>query len=115
MTTPAPTYPTPPAGAEPRHERRARRRGRLHLFWDLLFGTLRLLGRHVRGFYATVGLFLTIGAALAIAGTWAFAFLAGHVRAGSTQAFDDVVMRAVAERQSPAVQQAMIEITFLGT
>ena len=104
---------TTPARHDP--ERRARPRGRLHLLWDALFGALRLIGRHARGFYATVGLFLTIGAVFAIAGTWAFAYLARHVRAGSTQAFDDIVMRMVSERQSPAVQQAMIEITFLGT
>jgi undecaprenyl-diphosphatase len=104
---------TPSASHDP--ERRARTRGRLHLFWDALFGALRLIGRHVRGFYATVGLFLTIGAVLALAGTWAFAFLARHVTAGSTQAFDDIVMKMVGERQSPAVQQAMLEITFLGT
>ena len=104
---------TSPAGHNP--ERRARPRGRLHLLWDALFGALRLIGRHARGFYATVGLFLTLGAILALAGTWAFAYLAGRVREGSTQAFDDLVMHAVADHQSPRVQQAMLEITFLGT
>jgi len=104
---------TSPANHTP--ERRARTRGRLHLFWDALFGALRLIGRHARGFYATVGLFLTIGAMLALAGTWAFAFLARHVTAGSTQAFDDIVMKMVSERQSAAVQRAMLEVTFLGT
>ena len=107
---PAPTAPRPDDS-----DRRSRTRGRLHVFWDLLFGALRLIGRHAKGFYATIGIFLAAGALVAIAGTWAFVEVAGEVRKGSTQSFDDFVMQRVAANQHPMVEHAMLEITFLGT
>lgn len=96
-------------------ERRSRPRGPLHLFWDLLFGVLRLIGRHVRGFYGAIGIFVALGGAIAILGTWAFVAFAGHVRSGATQAFDDAVMRQVALHQEELLKHAMLEVTFLGT
>lgn len=117
MTSPSSPMPSgqlrPPATDA--GDRRTKPRGRLHLFWDLLFGAIRLIGRHAHGFYTTVGLFLLSSAVVAIAGTWAFAKVASEVREGSTQGFDDFVMRQVAENQHPLVEHAMLEITFLGT
>ena len=75
---------TAPASRRPPHghrsERREGTRGHWKLFWDLVFGALRLIGRHAHGFYTTVGLFLLAGVLVAIAGVMLFAKLAGSVR-----------------------------------
>jgi undecaprenyl-diphosphatase len=90
-------------------------RGHLRYIWDLLFGLLRLIARHAHNAYATVGIFLLIGAAIAIAGIYAFAELAGNVRAGRTQAFDDAVLTWLGAHRNPALNTAMLEVTALGT
>ncbi|HEY4217887.1 MAG TPA: phosphatase PAP2 family protein [Gemmatimonadaceae bacterium] len=90
-------------------------RGHLRVFWDLIFGTLRLIRRHVRNAYAVFGIFLLAGAGIAVACTWAFTKLAGNVRQGHTQQFDDTVLRWMAAHQSATVQSIMVEITALGT
>jgi undecaprenyl-diphosphatase len=90
-------------------------RGRLRLFWDLIFGLLRMIRRHVRNAYVVFGIFLLSGAAIAIVCTYAFAKLAGHVQSGRTQKFDDAVMQWIAAHQYPVVEQTMLEVTALGT
>lgn len=90
-------------------------RGRLRPFWDLIFGTVRFIARHVRNVTAVFGIFLLSGAAIAIGFTWAFAKLAGHVQSGKTQTFDDTVMRWIGDHQSRIVESIMLEITVLGT
>jgi undecaprenyl-diphosphatase len=90
-------------------------RGRGHLFWDVVFAALRNIGRVARSVHATFGIFLLMGALVAISGTYAFARYASHVRSGSTQAFDDAVLRWIAGHRSPALEPVMLEITFLGT
>lgn len=52
---------------------------------------------------------------MAVAGTWAFAELAEHVRAGSTQHFDDAVLTWIGAHQLPWLQRLAVEITALGT
>ena len=49
------------------------------------------------------------------AGTAIFVEIAEHVRSGSTQAFDELVMRWVDTHHLPALDAAMLEITALGT
>jgi undecaprenyl-diphosphatase len=90
-------------------------RGRGHLFWDLLFKAIRGIGGHVRNFHTTFGIFLSVGALITIACTYAFAKFASHVSSGSTQAFDDSVLRWMAAHRSPALEPVVLEITFLGT
>ena len=90
-------------------------RGHLSLVWDLIFGSLRFIGRHARNVYAIFGIFLLSGAAVAILFTWAFSEVAEKVRAGSTQGFDDAVLHWMAMHQTKPVQTAMLEITSLGT
>jgi undecaprenyl-diphosphatase len=80
-----------------------------------MFGALRFIGRHAHSAYTVFGIFLLAGTVLAIGCTWAFSELAEHVRAGTTQPFDDAVMRWIASHQYPGVQSAMLEITALGT
>jgi undecaprenyl-diphosphatase len=98
-----------------RSERRTRGRQRLDVFWDLFFRALRGSLSHVQSFYAAVGVFITVGAALAIALTWGFASLAVHVRSGATQAFDEAILRWVAAHQIPWLHVAMVQVTALGT
>ena len=101
---------TPLAG-----DRRDRPRQRFGFFWDPLFAALRASVNHVRSFYAAVGIFITAGALLALAGTWAFAALAVHVRSGATQAFDNAILRWVGTHQVPWIHVAMLQVTALGT
>ncbi len=96
-------------------ERRAIARGRVAIVWDPLFRSMRALGVRVDRFYTSVGIFLIAGAAVAVAGTLAFAALGGHVRSGATQAFDVAVLRWMSEHQSPLLTQIAVELTHLGT
>jgi undecaprenyl-diphosphatase len=97
-----------------RAERRTRPR-HFALLWDVLFRALRGSLTHVQSFYAAIGIFITAGAVLAIAGTWAFAALAVHVRSGAFQAFDDAVMHWMGAHQLPWLTIVMVQITALGT
>lgn len=90
-------------------------RGRLRPLWDAIFGMVRLIARHVTSVTAVFGIFLMSGAVIAIAATWGFAELAGHVRQGKTQQFDDAVMHWIGAHQDPRLESAMLEITALGT
>jgi undecaprenyl-diphosphatase len=90
-------------------------RGRFRLLWDVVFGVLRTIRKHVENAYVVFGIFLLAGAALAVVGTWGFAELAGHVREGATQSFDDAVMRWMGAHQQPLVTMIMLEVTSLGT
>ena len=90
-------------------------RGHLRYLWDLIFGALRWIRRYAHNVYATVGIFLLIGAGIAIAGTIGFANLAGHVTSGGTTAFDRAVLAWIGEHRSPVLESIMLEITSLGT
>lgn len=90
-------------------------RGRFRVGWDIVFGFLRIIRRHVENAYVVFGIFILAGAVIAAVGTWGFAELAVHVRSGATQGFDDSVMRWMAAHQRPLMQQIMLEITSLGT
>jgi undecaprenyl-diphosphatase len=90
-------------------------RGHSHIFWDLLFTAIRGIGHVARNFYAQFGIFLVAGTAVALGGTYAFAKFASHVRRGSTQAFDDAVLRWLSQHRSGTLDAIMLEITFLGT
>jgi undecaprenyl-diphosphatase len=98
-----------------RERREPDTRGRTHWFWDVVFTAIRAIGVVAKNFYATIGIFLLAGALVALSGTYAFAKFAGHVRSGSTQAFDTSVLRWIAAHRTPVLDQAMLEITFLGT
>ena len=90
-------------------------RGRMRGLWNVIFRILRLFERHARNAYATFGLFLLSGAAIALAFTYMFAKLASRVVSGRTQRFDDAVMNFIAANQNPTLKSAMLEITMLGT
>lgn len=62
-----------------------------------------------------LGAFLVIGIAIAAVCTMLFGELAEHVMAGSTQAFDEMVLRWIAPHRTPILDGTMLEITALGT
>lgn len=90
-------------------------RGKTRLAWDVMFRYLRLIRKHVENAYVAFGIFLLSGAAIALVCTWGFSEIAEHVRRGSTQGFDEAVMRWIGAHQYPGLQAAMLEITALGT
>lgn len=62
-----------------------------------------------------LGIFLVGGLLIAAAGTALFVEVAEHVRSGSTQTFDELVMRWVDAHHLPLLDAVMLEITALGT
>ena len=114
---------TTPEVPQPDHVQDGRRnldgtldtRGRGRIFWDIVFALIRGVAGLARNVYATFGILLLAGAAVAIGGTYAFARFAGHVQSGKTQAFDDAVLRWIGEHRPEALEPVMLEITFLGT
>ena len=112
-----PILPDPHDPPTPREdaERRGLERGHLSLFWDVIYRSLRTMGVHAENFYTTVGIFLVIGAAIAVAGTLGFAELGEHVRQGSTQQFDTTVLQWLGAHQTPFLTAFMVEVTPLGT
>jgi len=111
MTAPHSTQ--PPAGSA--GDRRGAPRHHFALFWNLIFRALRKLGSHGRNFYAVVGIFLVVGALIAVGGTLAFAQLGDIVRQGRTQEFDTAVLRWIGARHTPFFTTVMNEVTPLGT
>jgi undecaprenyl-diphosphatase len=96
-------------------ERRHADRGRLSLLWDLLYRGLRSSYKHAHSFGTALGVFLVLGALIAMAGTYAFAKLAEVVQEGYTQPFDESVLRWMERHQTPWLEALMIEVTMLGT
>jgi undecaprenyl-diphosphatase len=107
---------TPAAAPPPPTDRRsAPRRAVSSLYWDTLFRALRAGAGRAATLRAALGVFLVGGIVVAAVGTLAFAWLAAHVMRGATQPFDEAVLRWMAAHQSPDVEQAALEVTFLGT
>jgi undecaprenyl-diphosphatase len=79
-----------------------------------LVALLRRAVRLAHGLRAALGLVLILGTAAALAGTWAFAELAEQVREGTTQPFDDAVLRALDRLHAPWLETVMLEVTSLG-
>jgi undecaprenyl-diphosphatase len=103
------------AGARQAPERRTTRRAHISLFWNLIYKALRTVGSHAENFYTAVGIFLVIGAAIAVVCTLAFAELGEHIRKGSTQQFDVSVLQWIGARHTPFLGALMTEVTPLGT
>jgi undecaprenyl-diphosphatase len=104
-----------PEPGAPYYERRQQPRSRGRVVWNLFFTALRAIGSRVHGFYTTVGVFLTLGAATALFAIWGFVQIAARVQTGRTQAIDEAVLRWVGNSHHPVIEHAMLEITFLGT
>lgn len=96
-------------------DRRADARNRFDLARDVLYGTLRTIGRHASSFYTALGIYLIGGATIAIACTALFVELASHVRSGATQRFDETVMQWMGAHRIDWLERSLLEITALGT
>jgi undecaprenyl-diphosphatase len=81
---------------------------------DGVFRLLRLIGRHVQGFYGAVGVFLVIGLGLVTLAAVAFAQIAQAVVRGQTQAFDNAILRWMGTHGAPWLDTAALEVTALG-
>ena len=90
-------------------------RGHFRRLWDVAFVEVRFIAKYAHNVYATFGIFVLVGAAVAIAGTWGFAEVAKHVSSGGTQAFDDAVLRWLGEHRTKPLDAFMLDITSLGT
>ncbi len=97
------------------NDRRELERGRFTAVWNLVFRGMRRAGIDAQSFYATVGIFLVVGAIIAVAATVAFASLAENVLEGGTQAFDVAILEWLHGHQSSALTAVMVEMTYLGT
>ena len=80
-----------------------------------IYRALRASAAMANTLIGALGIILIAGLIVAAAGTAVFVEVAEHVRAGSTQAFDELVMRWVASHHMPALDALMLEITALGT
>ena len=96
-------------------ERRAEpRTGALNALRDALFRLLRLIGRHVQGFYAAVGVFLFIGLAIVTVGAAVFAQIAQAMVEGQTQSFDEAILTFMGQNGAPWLDTTALEVTALG-
>lgn len=62
-----------------------------------------------------LGIFLVAGVVVAAIGTFVFTEITEKVLAGSTQTFDDTVLRWIGAHHTKFLDSAMLEITALGT
>jgi undecaprenyl-diphosphatase len=95
-------------------DRRRAPRGKLSVFRDALYSTLRLIGRHVRGFYGAVAAFLTIGFIVGISAASLFIVFAAIVTGGATQGYDERVLAWMDTHRSPVMDEVALEVTSLG-
>lgn len=96
-------------------ERRATQRGRLAAYSNPIYRALRLSAAKADTLVGALGIFLVAGLIIAVIGTAIFVMLASHVRSGSTQAFDDSMIRWMGAHHSPGLDAVMLEVTALGT
>ena len=80
-----------------------------------LYSILRLVARHVPGFFSALATIFTLGFFVAAAAIAIFAALASAVTAGFTQRFDESVLRWFEQNRTETVNLVMLEITTLGT
>jgi membrane-associated phospholipid phosphatase len=83
-------------------------------FDDALYSTLRLIARHVRGFWAGILAFLGVGMVAGAATAALFVGFATAVELGVTERLDSRVVHWFADRRSPVMDFVMMEVTTLG-
>lgn len=79
-----------------------------------LHALLRLIARHVKGFWGAIAAFLTIGVIIGLIAAIVFGMLAGIMREGVTQPMDEHVLRWFEAQRTPAMDRIMMHITTLG-
>jgi undecaprenyl-diphosphatase len=96
-------------------ERRVAERRAFSAWSNLIYRALRASASKAETLVGALGIFLIAGLIVAAIGVAIFVELAGHVRSGSTQAFDDSVIRWLGAHHSTGMDTVMLEITALGT
>jgi len=96
-------------------ERREVQRGRLSAYANPIYRALRVSAAKADTLVGALGIFLIAGLIVAATGTALFVALASHVRSGSTQAFDDSVIRWMGTHHTGELDAVMLEVTALGT
>ncbi|MEJ2503702.1 MAG: phosphatase PAP2 family protein [Gemmatimonadota bacterium] len=97
-----------------REERRRKPRGRLKVFGNILYRTLRFIARHVRSFYGAVLTYLSFSFFVGIGAVWAFAVTADTILEGSTQRLDEAVLAWIGSHRTPTLDRVALEVTALG-
>ncbi len=97
------------------NDRRPESRQLLYRYADPIYSVLRAFTAKVDSLVAALGIFLVAGLLVAAVGTALFVGLASHVQSGSTQAFDESVIRWLWARHTRSLDAVMVEITALGT
>lgn len=82
---------------------------------DVLFGLVRWIDRHVRGFYAELGVYLAIGFVVSFAALGGFLLLARVVAGEGVERFDVGVLRWVQDHQAPWLDGVALVGTALGS
>jgi membrane-associated phospholipid phosphatase len=80
----------------------------------MFYSILRLIARHLRGFFAPLAAFITAGIIVAVIAVGLFSLIAEGVDEGMTQPFDEAVLQWFANRRTPFLDDVMLEITTLG-
>ena len=75
---------------------------------------LRWLLAHVHNIYTAVGLLLSLGFGLALAGAWGFAEMAEAVASGATQRIDDAILLWLNRHSTPLLDVVALQITAVG-
>lgn len=78
---------------------------------DALRGSVKKAGSFIGG----LGIILIVGIIVAAAGTWLFGEFADRVMQGQTQAVDEAILRWIETHHSTFLDEAMLEVTALGT
>jgi membrane-associated phospholipid phosphatase len=110
----APPQPPSEPPEPPEGERRRESRGPLSGPRDALYSILRLIARHVRGFWGAIAAFLTVGMVAGLVAASIFAVFAALVGRGLTQTLDERTLRWVETHRSPMIDEIMLEVTSLG-
>jgi undecaprenyl-diphosphatase len=97
-----------------RSDRRAQPRTATDGLVDPVYSILRLIARHVRGFWTAIVAALTLGLTLGVAASIGFVALAGFVAGGTTRRIDESVIRWFDGLRSPLLNEIMLEVTTLG-
>lgn len=100
---------------QPPPEQRRRDRSRFDVPRDVLYSTLRLIARHVHGFWGAIVAFMVIALAVGLVGGLLFGLVADAVEDGLTQKMDEQVLQWLAGLRHPELDVAVLEITTIGS
>ena len=96
-------------------ERRSEQRGLTATYSNPVYKGLRTAIDKAGTLAGAVGIFLLGGLIIAAFGTWIFVEVGEHVRSGTTQAFDEAVLRWLGAHHTKTFDAIMLEVTALGT